>query len=121
MTHITILLEDLLKNIPANQDDANDFLSKYLVDDQCAIISAIYIGRDHISYNTFIEDSEETSAYFTPSYPYGRFYTTGNSPRWIIEPSDFARIIYEKASSLELYCTAFKRCSDNSGYDMSSF
>lgn len=121
MTHIATLMKDLLANLPHSQDDANHFLSKYSLDDQCALISAIYIGRDHIHYDHFIEESEETSAYFLPSDPYSRFFSTGNLSHWLIPPSDFAQIISEKANNLRTYFNAFIRCSQNSGYNMANF
>lgn len=121
MSNINTLMNDLLLNLPRTMNDAKIFLSKYSLDDQCALISAIYIGRDHIHYNTFIVESDETNAYFLPSDPYSRFFSTGKAPNWMIHPNDFAQIIYEKNSNLKTYFDAFTRCSNGSGYDMSSF
>ncbi|MGC0954286.1 hypothetical protein WKH24_06460 [Pantoea agglomerans] len=121
MAHITALLNSLKASIPRSEAEAQQFLQQLSIEDQCAIISATYIGAAHLHYDYFIEEGELTNAYFSLDNPYGRFFHTGTPARWFIEPSGFAYILYSKASNLAMYCDAFTRCSVNSGYDLASF
>lgn len=52
---------------------------------------------------------------------YHRFFATGKSPNWMIGPTDFARIIFEKQNNLSQYFTSFIRCSERSGYNIADF
>ncbi|EEV8402245.1 hypothetical protein EHV53_003643 [Escherichia coli] len=122
MTHINKLINDLLSILPANESKIASFLSNYGIEDQCALISAIYIGRDHIHCNNFTEGRD--TPYFTLGDQYNgyhRFFATGKSPNWIIDPADFARIIFEKQNNLSQYLTSFIRCSEGSGYNIADF
>ncbi|ECM1026417.1 hypothetical protein BZ329_21830 [Salmonella enterica subsp. enterica serovar Enteritidis] len=122
MTHINKLINDLLSILPANESKIASFLSNYSIEDQCALISAIYIGRDNIHSNNFTEGRD--TPYFIPGdqhIGYHRFFATGKSPNWEIEPTKFARIIFEKQNNLSQYFTAFIRCSGGSGYNIADF
>ena len=116
MTSITQLIAAATPHIPfANQAAAQAFLNQYSVDDQAALISALYIGRDHI------HDSAIRGDYVPNGMAFDRFFTTGNAPKWDIAPTDFARILYEKNSALQTYFDAFNRCVQASSYSLADF
>jgi hypothetical protein len=115
MTHIVQIIASAKDTIPFNQNNSQAFLDNYDTSDQCALISALYIGRDHIHYAKL--DSE----YFVVSEAESRFYHTGRSPKWAIDPSDFAHILYEKSDSLAVYFDAFIRCANGSNFDLARF
>lgn len=117
MTSITQLIDSALANASfANEAAAQAFLNGYSVDDQAALISALYIGRDHI------HSSEIQSDYVPKGIAFDRFFTTGNPPNWPeINPSSFARILYEKRTSLPTYYNAFLRCARASDYSLETF
>lgn len=45
MTRVDKLINDLLSILPTNESKIASFLSNYDIEDQCALISALYIGR----------------------------------------------------------------------------
>jgi hypothetical protein len=116
MTTITQLIDAVTPRIPfANEMAAETFLGHYGVDDQAALISALYIGRDHI------HASEIRPDYVPQGMAFNRFFTTGDAQKWLIEPSDFARILYEKNTNLTSYLDAFLRCVQASNYSLTAF
>ncbi|CAI0896872.1 hypothetical protein [Serratia grimesii] len=118
MTHIQQLTNQVLSQIPFNSSsEAQGFLQPYTQDDQAALISALYIGRDHIHFNTIQED------YIPDSIPFDRYFHTGggHGVRWLINPAEFKDILYEKSMSLKTYYGAFLRCTNGSGLDLSRF
>lgn len=121
MTSITVLLNELIADIPQGYYAACDFLSRYSVDDQCALISAIIIGTAHVNADRFITEDAETWGHFSALSPFSRYLHTGEGPDWLIKPEEFADIISRKAMNLSMYCKAFLRCARNSGYDLQSF
>lgn len=121
MTCVVALIRDLKSNVQLCQYSAHQFLSKYSIDDQCAIISVICIGRDHINHSQFIMSDEETIGYFGPSSPFSRYLFTGHGPSWRIRPEDFASMLSSKSDSIIMYCEAFIRCARNSHYDLHCF
>jgi hypothetical protein len=105
MTNVTQLIASAKQNIPfTNQAAAQGFLNQYGVDDQAALISALYIGRDHI------HDSSIRADYVPSGMAFDRFFQTGDASKWLINPSDFARILYEKNTNASVYFDAFLRC-----------
>lgn len=116
MTHINNLTSNLLNALPfTTEAEAETFLSEYSIDDQCAMISAMYIGRDHI------HDDQIRDDYIPQRIKFDRYFVTGDFSRWLIRPADFARIIYEKEHCLNTYLTAFSKCCSNSGIDLQQF
>ncbi|MBB3303904.1 hypothetical protein FHW71_000407 [Enterobacter sp. Sphag1F] len=121
MSHIMKLIVDLTNNTLSCQFTAHRLLSEYSIDEQCALITAILIGRDHIKHNKFIEYDKETIGYFGPSRPFSRYLFTGHAPNWRIRPEEFASILSSKSDNINIYCEAFIRCAHNSGYDLYCF
>ncbi|MFL1916979.1 hypothetical protein ACJW8B_16530 [Plesiomonas shigelloides] len=116
MTHIVNLINDAVSATPFTLVSADTFLSQYQVSDQAALISALYIGRDHLHDNEIRDD------YVPQSMVFDRYFITGDgNPRWDINPADFARILYEKSTNLGMYFTAFVRCANSSQLDLSYF
>lgn len=118
MTHIKQLIDAADPMIPfRSRSEADDFLQQYSLDDQAALVSALYIGRDHIHYNALNDDC------FNAGIEFNRFFHTGGDGdvRWLIEPSEFKDILYEKNTNLQTYYKAFLRCANGSELDLSSF
>lgn len=116
MTSITQLIAAATPYIPfANEATAQAFLNQYAVDDQAALISALYIGRDHIHY------SQIQPNYVPSGMALDRFFTTGDPSKWLISPSEFAEILYQKNSALQTYFDAFLRCMQGSSLSLANF
>jgi len=118
MTDINTLIAAVTPHIPfRNENAAQQFLSQYSEGDQAALISALYIGRDHLGQSAI------QPGYVPASMAFDRYFHTGGvaGQRWLIAPSDFARILYEKNSNLNGYFSAFTLCASASGYSLSSF
>lgn len=118
MTNIQQLISKIDPLIPfKNTAEAHGFLQQYSVDDQAALITALYIGRDHIHAHQF------NDGYFDASVPPDRFFHTGggHGVRWLIDPAEFARILYEKNTNLRTYYQSFVRCANGSGFNLSAF
>lgn len=116
MTSITDLIDRVSSHIPFRSvEAAQAFLDGYSVDDQAALISALYIGRDHI-HDTIIRDD-----YVPAGWAFDRYFTTGREAKWDIPPRDFARILYEKGTNLPTYFTRFTDCTRASKYQLESF
>jgi hypothetical protein len=105
MTYITQLIAATTPHIPfANEAAAQAFLNQYGVNDLAALISALYIGRDHIHHSSIQPD------YVPSGYALDRFFHTGDASNWLINPSGFAGILHEKNTNLSVYYDAFRRC-----------
>ena len=118
MTHIQQLISAADPLIPfKNTTTANNFLQQYSVDDQAALVTALYCGRDHIHLNQLNDDC------FNAGVPFDRYFHTGggHGVRWLIEPAEFATILYEKNTNLRTYYQSFVRCANGSGFDLSTF
>ena len=118
MTHIQQLISAADPLIPfKNEAVASAFLHQYSVDDQAALISALYIGRDHGGANQLNEDC------FIEGMPFDRYFHTGGGHGygWLIAPTEFGRILYEKNTNVRTYFHSFVRCASGSGIDLSTF
>ncbi len=117
MTNITQLINAIGSFIPfKSESSAQAFLAQYSLDDQAALISAAYIGRDHIHNNSFRSD------YVPQGMTLNRYFVTGDgSPRWFIQPNEFKTILYEKNTALTNYYNAFLRCANGASFNLSTF
>lgn len=116
MTHISTLISNLRSAMPLNtQVAANNFLARYTTEDQCALISSMYIGRDHI------HDTKIRADYIPEGIHFDRYFTTGSAPKWDIPPARFSQILYEKGLNLNAYYDAFERCCQNSAVNLAQF
>jgi hypothetical protein len=105
MTSVTLLIAATTPHIPfANEAAAQAFLNQYDVNDQAALISALYIGRDHIHHSSI------RPGYVPNGYAFDRFFQTGDASNWLISPAGFASILHEKNTNLSVYYDAFRRC-----------
>lgn len=118
MTDIQQLIAAADQFIPfKNSDVAQDFLNKYSTADQAALISALYIGRDHIHSSQLNNDC------LNSGIPFDRYFHTGggNGVRWLINPEEFAQILYEKNTALRTYYQSFLRCATGSNIQLNTF
>lgn len=118
MTDIQQLIQNVTPLIPfKSSSTADSFLQQYSLEDQAALISALYIGRDHNQASQIQQD------YVPKSIPFDRFFHTGggHGVPWLINPAEFKDILYEKNTALTGYFSAFLRCSTASGCDLSQF
>lgn len=116
MTNIHSLITAATPHIPFSPAAAQSFLANYDVNDQAALISALYIGRDHYHDDAIQPD------YVPEGMVFDRyFHTGGNGSSWFINPAEFAGILYEKNSQLNAYFEAFLKCATASGYNLASF
>lgn len=111
--HIQKLINNIKPLIPfASEQDANNFLKNYPQDDCYALLTAMYIGRDHIHSNSINPDYDSVIS----SGSFNRFYHQGTASL-----SQIPRILYEKNTNLTSYYDSFIRCSTNSGIDLNLF
>lgn len=116
MTSIEQLIAAVAPHIPfASEPAAQAFLNQYSAADQAALISALYIGRDHI------HDAQIRPDYLPKSMAFDRFFHTGSAPNWDIPPADFAGILYKKNTMVATYYAAFIRCMRASGFSLNAF
>lgn len=120
--HIGDLIKAAIAELPIRDEQhAREFLNIYPIDDQCALITAARIGKDHYGQNKLRDDPEDPAAYFPPTDPFSRFHTTGKYPDWIIQPEKHAEYFFLLSDSLPEYYGTFWHCADNSGYDLTNF
>ncbi|HGI7029129.1 TPA: hypothetical protein ACJVFL_002457 [Klebsiella aerogenes] len=118
MTHIQQLIAEAAPYIPfQSKSIASSFLQQYSADDQAALVSALYIGRDHIHVSQLNSDC------LNSGIPFDRYFHTGggHGVRWMINPAEFPTILYEKNTALSNYYQSFVRCANGSGIDLSTF
>lgn len=111
--HIDDLIRDIKPHIPFNSEEiAQKYIDRLDQDDQIALISALYIGRNHIHSDKINDDHIE----YLLSGEMDRHWEKDN-----ITKNMFARILYEKNTNLTNYYDSFIRCATNSGYDLHNF
>lgn len=122
MSYIEKLIDDALcAGNFCNEKDAETFLIQYPQDDQCALITAARIGKDHFTDQKLREGPENSAAYFTPQNPFNRFHTTGTPSKDVIPLETLAKWFFLLSNDLPGYYDAFMRCAKNSGYDLANF
>ncbi|WP_269902249.1 hypothetical protein [Paenalcaligenes faecalis] len=108
MSNIFMLISAINPFLPfKSESDAQAFLNGYGLADQCAFISALYIGRDHLHSNGLNHDYVNANG--TPIIPIDRYHATGMSCE-LIHQKNFARILYEKNTILSNYYASFLKC-----------
>lgn len=83
---------------------AQSFLSQYPLSTQAQLISAMYIGRDHLHTDNF---SEEAAPHTSRD---GLIRYCDH-----IDPKEFARILHEKADNVPHYFQRFDVCAKAAG------
>ena len=115
MTRVVSLIDSALTHIPfRSEDEVAKFLKPLDVSDQCALITAMYVGRDHIHDSKLNDDVLSLKSF-------NRYHVTGDETYWFIHPVEFARILYEKNSNLSDYFSAFLRCAEGSEVSLNNF
>jgi len=121
-TYIRDLIDAAMAELPIRDEQhAREFLNTFNMSDQCALITAARIGKDHYGQNRLRDDSEDPAAYFPPTDPFSRFHTTGEPTDWIIQPDKHAECFSLLSDCLPEYYGTFWRCAENSGYDLENF
>ncbi len=96
-------IKNLKSNIPSSETAAQNFLNTLSPEVQEQLISAIYLGREHIHSDTLRADLE-----------INRSYTSH------LGSEIFARIIYEKGQNTVTYLEKLESCSQKSDFDLNS-
>jgi len=97
-------ISTLKSSLPMSVEDAQAFLDTLSSDVQKQLISAIYLGRDHIHSDKLLEDAEMS-----------RSYTDH------IKKDEYANIIHEKGlDSITTYLNKLEACAKASGFDLNT-
>ncbi len=111
--HIQTLINNIKPLVPfASEEDANNFLKNYVQDDCYALLTAMYIGRDHIHSDTINPDYNSVLS----SGSFNRYYHQDTASL-----NEIPRILYDKNSCLTSYYDSFIRCTTNSGFNLNNF
>jgi len=86
-----------------SEDDAQYFLDTLSPLLQEQLISAIYLGREHIHFTELRKDVEIS-----------RFYTDN------ISKNEYAKIIHDKGCNVTTYLNKIESCSSASGFDLNT-
>lgn len=100
---VTNAINNLKSNVPSSEAAAAAFLSNLPQGVQEQLISAVYIGREHIHSDKLRDDMEISRAYTDH-----------------ISKDDYARIIYEKGENIPAYLEKLEQCANASGFDLNS-
>jgi len=82
---------------------AQRFLEDLPVELQTKLISAIFLGREHLCCDKLREDVEISRSYIEN-----------------IEPADYARNILQKGDDYNLYLDKIVACAEASGFDLNN-
>ncbi len=96
-------MNSLKSNIPHSVAAAQAFLNRLPPNVQDQLISAIYIGREHIHSNSLRNDMKINRAYTDH-----------------ISKDEYANIIYEKGNSVITYFEKLELCAGASGFNLNS-
>lgn len=112
MQDIRILIQSAMSGDNfSNLTNSQNYLANLNTDDQLALITAMYIGRDHLHNDTINDDY----LWMITDNKFNRYWHAD------IPKADYARVLYEKHSNLPSYYNAFIRCTSNYGFDLSQF
>ena len=112
MQDIRILIQSAMsQNYFSTPTSSQNYLNNLEPNDQLALITAMYIGRDHFHSDTINDD-------YLWMIKDNKFNRSWHSD---IPQADYARMLYEKQTNLPSYYQAFIRCTSNSNFDLSKF
>lgn len=94
-------IRNLKSILPLSVEDAQQFLDTLSPDVQKQLISAIYLGREHI-HSSVLRDDIEISTSFTDS----------------IKQDEYARILHEKELNSATYLDKLEMCAKASNFDL---
>lgn len=107
------LIEEIKPHIPfASEESAQNFVDKISEDDRSALMSAMYLGREHLHSDKFSEEYLNR----IKSDDMNR-----NSLGGDVSDEEVARVLFEKNTLLASYYEAFLRCAANSGFNLKKF
>ncbi|SPX72026.1 Uncharacterised protein [Morganella morganii] len=111
--HIQNLINNIKPLIPfSSEQDANNFLKNYTQDDCYALLTAMYIGRDHIHDSVINHNYNSVLS----SGSFNRYYHQNTASL-----NDIPRILYEKNTNLTSYYDSFIRCTMGSNFNLNNF
>jgi len=99
-----IAMNSLKTNIPASVAAAQNFLSTLSPNVQAQLISAIYLGREHIHSSKLRNDEIEISRSYTDH----------------IGQDEYAHLLYEKGENVIIYLNKLDACAKASGFDLNT-
>ncbi|WP_153065927.1 hypothetical protein [Xanthomonas campestris] len=96
-------MNELKSKIPSSVEGAQVFLDTLSPDVQEQLISAIYLGREHI-HSTELRDDVEISRSYTDH----------------IGKNEYARILHEKGDNVITYLNKLESCAKASRFDLNT-
>ena len=96
-------MNTLKNSAPLTQPQAESFIESLDAKQQMQIITAIYIGRDHIHSDHWNEEKMLSTDYIDH-----------------IPKSNYAQIVFEKNTALINYLNSIERCAANEGFDLNT-
>ena len=96
-------INSIKSTIPTSVEDAQAFLDTLPIDVQEQLISAVYLGREHINTDHLREDVDISRSY------------TAHIGR-----DEYARILYEKGENVAHYLERLESCAKASGFDLNT-
>lgn len=96
-------MNELKSKLPRSVEDAQVFLDTLSPDVQEQLISAIYLGREHI-HSTKLRNDVEISRSYTDH----------------IGKDEYARILHEKGDNVITYLNKLESCAKTTGFDLNA-
>lgn len=122
MAHIRTLIQStLLLFTRGTKEQTTFFIAALPLEDQCALVTAVRTGEDHLHHDRFMVAGRNSLDYFTQEAPCNRYFHTGNGDPWFISPDKFPELLWKKRTRLAAYFAAFERCAKNSGISLDDF
>lgn len=116
-TNIITLIGNFNDAYRMNALAAMKFFSQLTPDDQCALISALHLGRNYLSHRSFLENSHVFPG------PVNRYWYTGDEQGtdWQVILDSFNDIIYDKQRHLPQYFRSFIQFAHRAKLDLAYF